>query len=116
MVKRTLDQVIEALQEQRKVDGGKVQIEVDGELLEMVEMWGPEPVPQTVPFLYYLHDSYAHGELVEWISLQTGISRDHPVWEKMGRPFLRDHASVRAQHGDRRCGDSRGGRCLTPRS
>lgn len=87
MVKRTLDEVITALQEQRKVDGGRVPIEVDGEVLEMVEMWEPDPVPIEVPFPYYLHDDYQHDELVQWISEKTGVPEDHPVWEKVDRPF-----------------------------
>lgn len=83
----TLDQLIAALEEQRRVDGGKVPITVNDEVQEIVELWKPEPIPDVVRFKYYIHDTYEHGEKVAWISQQTGVPVDHPVWDNLFDPF-----------------------------
>jgi hypothetical protein len=82
----TLDEIIAALQVQRSIDGGGVPVTVTGEIAEIVEDWAPEPVPETVAFDYYLHET-SDEDTVEFISKATGIPEDHPCFENIGRPF-----------------------------
>lgn len=43
--------------------------------------------PKTVPFAYYLHDTDEYDGMVEWIAKQTGVPKNHPCFEDLGRPF-----------------------------
>ena len=87
MAEVTLDDLIRALQEQRRVDGGKVPITVSGDIEEVVELWKPENVPATVQFSWYIHDNSEGYELALWIAEKTVVPGDHPVLQQLDNPF-----------------------------
>lgn len=40
-----------------------------------------------LPFNYYMHDDYTHGERIQYIAEQTGVDIDEELANKIGKCF-----------------------------